>query len=137
MAVNRVLTTDEKEILRADSQFQKEVKWSVLNLFTYWKGQDGTSIPGGSTAANCKRWSRIRHFIANNNLSIADSPEVLNLYINQLIKDIVCWDSGIAQFIPSTCIAYLLDDSSQNHINTFETLAGKWIDTQIVNMPFD
>lgn len=137
MAQNRVLTSSEKELLRADASFKLEVRWSVLDYFAYWKGQDGTAVPGGQTANNLKKWSKIRHFIASNDLSIAASSTVVDLYIDELIKGMICWDSAVTPFVVATCIANLKDDGTVNHINRFEVMAGQWTDQQIETMPFD
>lgn len=121
-----VLSADQKEIMLQNAEFIKLTKWSILDKFAYWKGIDGTNIV---TAAAATRWARTRQYIAAHDLSIAESSNIVNTFVGQLIKNTPCWDNQVT-FNADTVTTYLLNN------NHFDAMADQWMDIQIASQPF-
>jgi hypothetical protein len=125
----RVLTNQEKEELRNNSDFREECKWALLNKAAYWKGLDGASVPGN----NHVRWAKSRQFSA----SVAQNPQIADPNNNyqiadrflMYIKNEACVDDQVA-FDPSAAIATLLAGSK------FESAADLYFDDQIATVLF-
>lgn len=126
-----ILTDPQKDQLQADSGFQTEVKWGILNKATYWVGLDGTSVPGGQTGSFLARWAKSRHFAALivSNPAIAENAAAIKYFLVQA-KNIQCVDDTVNPFSTSQVVAKLLALSS------FDTLADQWFDNQIQATPF-
>lgn len=123
-----LLTNQEKETLKDYADFREECKWAILNQASYWKGLDGTTIPGGQTAANLARWAKSRAYSAQINLnpSIAEGTGVVDRFL-VYIKTIDCVTGA---FDPATVVAELLNE------NHFEAMANQWFDDQIASSAF-
>lgn len=125
-----VLTNQQKESLRSDIDFKEEVKWAVLNKAAYWKGMDGSNVPGNDRV----RWAKSRQLAAQ--LQLNPSQVDPNYGNNQVvdrflvyIKNIACLDDQVA-FDPATVTAYLL---TNNH---FDAMADDWFNDQISTAVF-
>lgn len=121
-----ILTDAQKDLLFADASFRQEVKWGILNKASFWKGLDGTSIPGGQTAANLKRWGLSRAFAATlvNNPSIAETDLATKQFL-VFVKTTAVWQGST-----SATVSYMLTNS------IFDTLADNWFDNMISTSPF-
>jgi hypothetical protein len=125
----RVLTNQEKEELKNNADFREECKWGLLNKAAYWKGLDGTSVPGN----NYVRWAKSRQFSA----AVAQNPQIADPNQNQQIadrflmymKNELCVDDQAA-FDASAAIAVLLSG------NKFDTAADLYFDDQIATTLF-
>ena len=125
----RVLTNSEKELLKSDSGFKQECKWSILNKASYWKGLDGSSVPGNDRI----KWAKCRSYAA----SIQFSPQVVDPSSNtqildrylMYIRDVMCVDTQ-SVFDASVVVPYLVSSLS------FETMADKWFDDAVSYSPF-
>lgn len=125
-----VLTNQEKETLKNDTDFREEVKWALLNKAAYWKGLDGTSVPG----SNWVRWAKSRSLAAQIQLnpSMIDPAQGNNQVVDRFlvyIKNIACHDDQVV-FDSATVTAYLLANSH------FEAMADNWFDDQISTTAF-
>jgi hypothetical protein len=120
-----VLTSSQKSQLLTDAGFQNEVKWAVLNKAAYWKGLDGTSVPGGQTVSNIARWAKSRHLAAQIQFTpgMADDIGIVSRFL-VYIKNIACYDNSNS-FSTSSVVTKLLQDSS------FDTMADFYFDDQI------
>jgi hypothetical protein len=121
-----ILTDAQKDLLYADASFRQEVKWGILNKASFWKGLDGTSIPGGQTAANIKRWSLSRGYAAQliNNPVNAESDLAAKQFL-VFVKTTAVWQGSV-----SATVSYMLTNS------IFDTLADNWFDNAIAPIPF-
>lgn len=122
-----IMTDAQKELLKADPNFQAEVKWGILNKTAYWMGQDGTGQVG---AAALKKWALSRPYAAliqRNTGMAAPTDQILNQFLI-FAKTITVWDN-VAN-TTAAAVAYMLTN------NTFDTLADNWFDSQIATNPF-
>lgn len=122
-----IMTNAQKELLKADSAFQSEVKWGILNKVAYWMGQDGTGQAG---AAALKKWANSRHLAAIMQLNpgmAAPTDQILNQFLI-FAKTIAVWDN-VAN-TTAAAVNYMLTNS------TFDTLADNWFDSQVASTPF-
>lgn len=126
MAVNRVLTSDEKFTLQADSRFQNLCNQAVLDKALYWTQQTGINL---GTEVLSSRWAKSRL----RGQAIVRDPGQTNSPAQQFIiflKNIQLWDSAITPFNTTTVCDYMLAQS------TFDTLADDWMDEQIRGIDF-
>lgn len=123
-----VLTNQQKEVLREYADFQQECKWALLNKAAYWKGLDGTSVPGGQTAPNLARWAKSRSYAAQLvlNPTQVDNKQMVDRFL-VYIKNLDCVTGA---FDAGTVVAELVTESH------FETMADQWFDDQIASSPF-
>jgi len=121
-----VLTDVQKDLLFADASFRQEVKWGVLNKASFWRGLDGTSIPGGQTAANLKRWSLSRQLAAQlvNSPTTAESDLVAKQFL-LFVKTTAVWQGST-----SATVTFMLSNS------IFDTLADNYFDNVISTYSF-
>ena len=114
-----ILTDAQKDLLQNDNGFISECKWGILNKAAYWKGLDGTAVPGGQTSAGLAQWRKSYDYAAqiSANPSIAENQLIVKSVLMYL-KSIPCVDSNISsQFTSSnssqsaTVVAQLLADS--------------------------
>jgi hypothetical protein len=103
----RVLTNQEKEELKNNQDFKEECKWGLLNKAAYWKGLDGSSVPGNDRV----RWAKNRQFAAamGQSPSMADpgqNPQVVDKFL-MAMKNELCVDDQVA-FDAEAAIAVLL-----------------------------
>lgn len=122
-----ILTDAQKELLKADSNFQSEVKWGILNKVAYWMGQDGTGMVG---AVALKKWANSRHLAAIMQLNpgmAAPTDQILNQFLI-FVKTIAVWDN-VAN-TTTAAVNYMLANS------IFDTLADNWFDSQVASTPF-
>ena len=129
-----VLTNQQKEALKNDTDFREEVKWAILNQAAYWKGLDGTAVPGGQTSPNLARWAKSRQLAAQITLNPAqiDPTQGNNQVVDRFllyVKNITCYDDVVA-FDTATVTAYLLANAH------FEAMANNWFDDQISSYAF-
>lgn len=125
----RVLTNQEKEDLKNNADFREECKWGLLNKAAYWKGLDGSSVPGN----NWVRWAKSRQYGA----IVAQNPASVDPNQNQAIADRFlmylkneqCVDDQLA-FDPATAIAVLLSGSK------FDSASDMYFDDQIATSIF-
>lgn len=121
-----VLTDAQKDLLYADASFRQEVKWGILNKASFWKGLDGTAVPGGQTAANLKRWALSRAYAA----MVINSPTQAETDLSAkqflvFVKTTAVWQGSV-----SSTVSFMLTNS------IFDTLADNWFDNQIAQAPF-
>lgn len=121
-----VLTDAQKDLLFADASFRQEVKWGILNKAAFWRGLDGTSVPGGQTAANLKRWSLSRNLASQlvNAPSTAESDLAAKQFLF-FVKTTAVWQGST-----SATVTYMLSNS------IFDTLADNWFDNTISTYSF-
>lgn len=127
----RILTSEEKELLKSNIDFSRETYWAILRKASYWQGQDGANPPGGDR----QRWRKSQTYAnqITNNPSLASGQVNIDKFLIY-IKDITCVNTTVTtidQFVAKDVVNYLLDDGTVNHINTFDTLADKWFDATI------
>lgn len=122
----RVLTNQEKEELKNNADFREECKWGLLNKSAYWKGLDGSTVPGN----NWVRWAKSRQFgaIMAQNPSMAEDQQVVSRFLMYL-KNELCVDDQVA-FDPATAIAVLLSG------NKFDSASDMYFDDQIATSIF-
>ena len=121
-----MLTDAQKDLLYADASFRQEVKWGILNKASFWKGLDGTAVPGGQTAVNLKKWALSRAFAAqlSNSPVLAESDLAAKQFL-VFVKTTAVWQGSV-----SATVSYMLTNS------IFDTLADNWFDNTIATVPF-
>jgi len=127
MAVNRVLTSDEKFILQADTRFQKLCKQSILDKSLYWTGQDGATPPGNDRVKWAK--SRLRGQAIVRDPGQANGSTASEQFII-FLKNINLWDNAVVVFDPNVVCDYMLAQG------TFDVLSDNWMDQQIRGIDF-
>ncbi len=120
----QVLTSEQKEALKTNVNFQREVKWAILDKSSYWSGHDGTTPPGG-----IERWRKSKT-LGN---EIVDSPSRAEAEDNVsrflvYLKNTQCADDQVA-FDADAVVTFL---KSNNH---FDTMADVWFDNEIEFKP--
>lgn len=122
-----ILTDAQKELLKADSSFQSEVKWGILNKAAFWVGQDGTGQVG---AVALKKWANSRHLAAIIQLNpgmASPTDQILNQFLI-FVKTTPVWDN-VAN-TTTAAVNYMLANG------IFDTLSDNWFDNQIASTPF-
>lgn len=125
----RVLTNQEKEELRNSADFREECKWALLNKAAYWKGLDGSSVPGN----NWVKWAKSRQFSA----TVAQNPQTVDPNQNYQIadrflmylKNELCVEDTLP-FDSATAISVLLVAGK------FDSSADLYFDDQIATVQF-
>lgn len=127
-----VLNNVQKDLLGADPAFTQQVKWAILNKASFWKGVDGTAVPGGQNATSLARWSKSRHFaaIVSANPVMAEANDNTREFLI-FAKNFPCVDNTV-QFSTANVIAFLLADATSN----FDSLADVWFDAQVTQTLF-
>ena len=125
----RVLTNQEKEELRQNPNFKEECKWAILNKAAYWRGLDGSAVPGDDRL----KWAKCRSYGTQVilNPSMADAVNNLNIsdrFLNYF-KNVTCVDDQVA-FNADAIVTYLLDN------NHFEAQADSWFNDQVILIAF-
>ncbi|HQQ81950.1 MAG TPA: hypothetical protein PK059_02115 [Cyclobacteriaceae bacterium] len=127
MAVNRVLTGDEKFTLQNDARFQNLCKQAVYDKAMYWTGLNGVNMADAATAA---RWAKSRL----RSQAIVVNPSQVNGNVAQqfilFLKNIQLWDNAVVPFSASTVCDFMAANS------IFDTLADNWMDTNIRGVDF-
>lgn len=105
-----VLTNQQKEELKNFSDFREEVKWSILNKAAYWKGLDGSSVPGNDRI----KWAKSRFYAAQlqqnpQNANPDNNAGIIDRFLIY-VKNITCVDDQQVPFDPATVTAFLLDN---------------------------
>lgn len=125
----RVLTNQEKEELRNNADFKEECKWGLLNKAAYWKGLDGTSVPGSDYV----RWAKSRSFASAIALNPGSADPNQNVQIADrflmYLKNEACVE-GTQAFDPAAVITVLSTG------NRFEAAADLYFDDQIATTVF-
>lgn len=136
MAVNRVLTPEEKQTLKADPRFIAVSRQAIEDQVTFWLGQNGVNL---GTEALSVRWAKSRHRAAtyiNQPETIASSQDrILERFIMYL-KDWNLLDSTLNGnvMVPGTVIDYLIAQNAQgapSPSTSFNALADKFFDEEI------
>jgi hypothetical protein len=125
------LTGEQKEVLKDDLRFRRNVEAAVLAQARYWVQIDGTAVPGGQNTASLVRWAKSRFFAAQ----IVQNPSSVS---NQL--DVWCdlfslfhttsdWDNSVS-FNTDTVVTYM---AAQNR---FAALSDNVFDEKIKSIIF-
>ena len=114
-----ILTDAQKELLKADSNFQNEVKWSILNKASYWVGLNGVSMADAPTATRWRKSQNLGLSIEHNPSIANPTDDILNKFLI-LGKNMNLWDTSTSQTV-TTMLA-----NSQ-----FDTLADLYFDLTI------
>ena len=121
-AVNRVLTSDEKATLQANTRFIAQCKQAMLDKAVYWTGQNGVNMADSPTAI---RWAKSRLY---GNGLISNPSSLSNTVVQQFIiylKNMNLWDSTVTPFDADMVIDYMIAQSK------FDILADNVFDEQI------
>lgn len=115
-----VMTSTQKEELIGNSNFQREVKWAILDKADYWATHDGTTPPGG-----IERWRKNKSFAKDllDSPNVASSPDQVKLFL-EYMKNVACVDGTIVPYVVQNTIDKLLATSQ------FDAAADKWFDGQ-------
>lgn len=116
-----VLTSSQKEELLGNAEFQKQVKWAILDKADYWGSHDGVTPPGG-----VERWRKAKGFakIVLDTASLAEGQDNVKKFLI-FIKNVQCVDNSIVQYVAQNSIDRLLATSG------FDSAADKWFDGEI------
>ncbi len=125
-----VLTNQQKEEMKNHADFKEECKWAILNKAVYWKGLDGSSVPGNDHI----KWAKSRQLAAALNYDPTNGdpavrPEIVDRFL-LYVKNIACVDDQTNPFSPADVVTWLVDNDS------FEALADNWFDDQIATNRF-
>lgn len=129
MAVDRVLTSAEKEQLVANQDFKNQVSWSLRDFAAYWgdpanaAGQVGGL--GFDRAAKNYAWGAR----TAQNITISDDPQAPEFF-GQLLKGMQLWDSAVTPFNVATVIEYMVEESK------FEELAIMYVNLKTPTIVF-
>src|SRR5690349_14896823 len=107
MAVNRVLTSDEREILLTSTRFQNQASWALRDFASFWSNASDANTKVGQVGYEqwAKNWiwsSRI--------LNTPSSIQNIGVYLDFVIlsKGMLLWDSAVSPFNVDTVINYMI-----------------------------
>lgn len=131
MAVNRVLTSAEKEILVANQDFKNQVSWALRDFASYWNDVTDANTKVGSVGYDrwAKNYSWAARAIANVTITDdAQAPEDFGV----LLKGMQLWDSAVNGNVMDVevVIAYMVSTSK------FEELANAYVISKTPTMVF-
>lgn len=129
MAVDRVLTSAEKEQLVANQDFKNQVSWSLRDFAAYWSDVSDANVKVGNVGYD--RWAKNYSWSARAaaNITITDdalAPE----YYGALLKGMQLWDTDDGAFDVATVIQYMVDNAK------FEELATMYVTAKTPTMVF-
>jgi len=125
MAVDRPLTSDEREILQGSSRYKSQAQWSLRDFADFWNVESDINTKVGSVGYQrwAKNWIYANRIQANTNL--VDDPNIPIEYVI-LSKGMLLWDSGVpvpednGEFV-DTVIDYMISAAK------FEELAALYV----------
>jgi hypothetical protein len=125
MAVDRPLTSDEREILQGSSRYQSQAKWSLRNFADFWNVESdiNTKVANVGYQRWAKNWIYANRIQANT--SMLNDPNIPLEFVI-LSKGMLLWDSAVpvpgdtGEFI-DTVIDYMIAN------NKFEEIAELYV----------
>lgn len=121
MAVNRVLTDEEKETLQQSARFRQMAVWSLKNFASYWK--DPADAATKITAVGADRWAKnyVWSWRALADLPMLDDNLNIPKDYTILLKGMNLWDSAVTPFDINVVIDFMLANGK------FDELAGLYV----------
>ncbi len=129
MAVNRVLTSDEKQTMLSNQHFIDNVNWAIRDFASFWTTSDLDLIGQQIGQVGYERWFKNRLFSVAV-LSVQQPPSPFYQSINTsdapisyliLSKGMNLWDSAVSPFNADTVISYMtttgkFDELTANYV---------------------
>jgi hypothetical protein len=121
MAVNRPLTSDEREILQSNTRYISQSKWAIRNFAAFWNIEDDINTKVGDVGYQrwAKNWFYANKVIANTHM--VNDPNLPVEFV-MLSKGMDLWDSAVPVPIDETEFANAVIDYMVAQ-NKFEELA--------------
>jgi hypothetical protein len=120
------LTTDQRIELENNARFQNLVRMAILNQAIYWRGLDGTTVPGNDRV----RWAKSR--LLATGIVLNPTSQDYNAWVRQFIiltKDMAVYDDTNA-FNVDTVLDYMIANSK------FDELADLAFNLRILKVEF-
>jgi hypothetical protein len=117
MAVNRVLTNEEKQILQSSVRFNNECDWAIRNFSSFWSSTDGTVISSQIGNVGYQAWFKNHIFSVGTMISGIDDPNITMTFC-VLAKGMNLWDNSISPFNVDTVINYMILNSKFEELST-------------------
>ncbi len=129
MAVDRILTSAEKEQLVANQDFKNQVSWALRDFASYWNDVSDANTKVGNVGYD--RWAKNYSWAARAiaNVTISDNPQAPEDF-GVLLKGMQLWDSAVSPFDVATVISYMVSTSK------FEELATNYVISKTPTMVF-
>lgn len=123
MAVDRVLTSDEREILQGSSRYASQCKWALRDFADFWNAEG--DIPTKVGNVGYQRWAK-NWIYANRiqaNPATVEAPNIPTDFVI-LSKGMLLWDTAVTPFNVDTVINYMISTAK------FEELAALYVTAQ-------
>lgn len=131
MAVNRPLTSEEKEILVANQDYKNQVSWALRDFASTWGNPDEAQANTQVGQVGYLRWAKNYSWGARAlaNVTVTDDPQAPEDF-GVLLKGMDLWDSAVTPFNVATVITYMVDNGK------FTELAILYVNSKTPTMVF-
>lgn len=120
VAINRVLTSAEKEVLQSNARFISECQWAVRDFAAYWSSTDGGTI-GNQIGAVGYATHYKNHTFAVGVMTSGFNDTTVGQTFTILAKGMNLWDSAVTPFNADIVIDYMIANGK------FEELAISYV----------
>ncbi len=117
MAVNRVLTAEEKQTLQVSSRFLDHCNWAVRDFSSYWSSKDGTLINSQIASVGYEAWYKNHTFATGVMTNGVVDPSIKTTFL-VLAKGMNLWDSAITPFDADVAIDYMIANAKFDELST-------------------